>query len=230
MGPGVTASPTTPANMVAMLNSPLWYVLFPMCVVSCAVVCVCVSGLTRHNRDSKAESLQLPHGMHLLLGDISVGAKTPGMVAAVDRWRHALKDQGKLGTCATPWPFVVPQISAHTGPCTVGARWVYEGADDSAWTRLAGLNAQMIGHFRRLNALADERRAAYDSTLERLAALPADQVPSHARIPDILLHLAHHRTRTCITRTRSGERRVWMKWSSRSCWPSARPWSRCAGT
>jgi hypothetical protein len=77
--------------------------------------CVCVSGLTRLNRDSKAESLQLPHGMHLLLGDISVGAKTPGMVAAVDRWRHALKDQGKLGTCATPWPFVVPQISAHTG-------------------------------------------------------------------------------------------------------------------
>lgn len=117
VGQGVMASPTTPANMVAMLNSPLW--------------------------DSKAESLQLPHGMHLLLGDISVGAKTPGMVAAVDRWRHALKDQGKL--------------------------------DDSAWTRLAGLNAQMIGHFRRLNALADERRAAYESTLERLAALPADQ-------------------------------------------------------
>jgi hypothetical protein len=80
-------------------------------------------------------------------------------------------------------------------PCAVvrvrvRVRWVNEGSDDSAWTRLAGLNAQMIGHFRRLNALADERRAAYESTLERLAALPADQVPSHACIPDILLQLS----------------------------------------
>jgi hypothetical protein len=112
--------------------------------------------------------------MHLLLGDISVGAKTPGMVAAVDRWRNGLKEQGKLGTHSSLFA---------AGPCCgmSSLRSHEDGtrptrADDSAWTRLAELNERMIGLFKQINVLADERREVYTSALARLASLPVDQV------------------------------------------------------
>ncbi len=136
-------SPATPSEMAKMLQSDRWYSQHFICLLSCGHY----KSKWDCSRDCSAVKIRVPKGyayissfhsssfsffissclvllerMRLMLADISVGAKTPGMVAKVDAWRHKLSQANQLGLIIFCWKQF--SVLSSTYPTVTGAKSV----------------------------------------------------------------------------------------------------------